>query len=330
MVLESNDSEELLLLQPYEDITGFERISDILLGLAFLATALVSAKRMSWSRGVGGSETTVVTAFYSLILITSGLRASWFLIPNSVWQPTYTPTAVMAFESDRWLGVFLSEILLTAGSLALFSIFILILVYWADILKKYFYPGARRSRPMVTFCSMVLILVLLEVLSAALFLTKVYSSEGMILVNSLLLSTVSMICVVEITIFSHRFRTVLKTLGAINQVSTESQVKRIVWITVTGNLFFFTRAFLEAIFAILMLSYWHQYGSVQMIFSHKLWDAYVLLKHWSEVAILCLMLYILQSRFTAAAAAGYESVPDTTEPKQEGAATTTSPQAMDV
>lgn len=316
----SADDDTITVPPMGEDITEFERISDILLGVAFLATALISAKRMSGvgSTGAanangGGGETTVVTAFYSLILATSALRAIWFLIPNSVWQPTYTPSAVMAFDSEhKWFGVFLSELLLTAGSLALFSIFILILVYWADILKKYFYPGARRSRPMTTFCSLVALLVGLEIVSAALFLTGVYSSEGMILVNALLLSTVSLICVVEITIFSHRFRTVLKTLGAINQVSTESQVTRIVWITVTGNLFFVTRAFLEAIFAVLLLSYWRRYGSVQMVFSHDLWDAYVLVKHWSEVAILCLMLYILQSRFTAAAAAsaGYEAVPD--------------------
>lgn len=305
-----------------EDITNFERFSDVLLGLAFLAISLISAKRMSWSVGVGGSETTVVTAFYSLILLTASLRAIWFLIPNSVWQPSYTPTAVVAFQPDPWVGTFLSEVLLTAGSLALFSIFILILVYWADILKKYFYPGARRSRPMMTFTVLVSCLVVLEVFNSILFLATAYSSEGMILFNSLLLSTVSMVCVVEITIFSHRFRTVLKTLGAINQVSTESQVKRIVWITVTGNLFFFTRAFLEAAFAIMLLVHWKRYGTVQRIFAHDLWDTYVLLKHWSEVAILCLMLYILQSRFTAAAAEGYDPVPDA-EPKES-----TVPQAI--
>jgi hypothetical protein len=218
----------------------------------------------------------------------------------------------MAFDPSHpsWAGSFLSEVLMTAGSLSLFSIFILILVYWADILKKYFYPGARRSRPMVTFFTLVALLVFLEVMNAALFLLALYSSEAMILFNAILLSTVSMVCVCEITIFSHRFRTVLKTLGDINQVSTEPQVKRIMWITVTGNLFFFTRAFLDAFFAITLMIYWHRYGSVQKVFSHKLWDAYVFLKHWSEIAILGLMLYILQSRFVAAARGGYEAVPE--------------------
>lgn len=278
---------------------------------------------MSYSRTQGGAETTVVTAFYSLILLTATLRTIWFIIPSTFWSPYYTPHAIMAFDSDHpeWVLKFLEILLAGAGSLCLFSIFILILVYWADILKKYFYPGARRSKPMVTFLVLVSVLLIVQILNATLFLMKNYSSEGMILVNAVTLSLVSLVCVCEITIFSHRFRTVLKTLGAINQVSTESQVKRIVWITVTGNLFFFTRAAIETIFAVMLIVYWHKYGTVAEVFSHTLWDAYILLKHWSEVAILALMLYILQSRFTTnmdgsgdvaadGGKNGYQTVPD--------------------
>ena len=118
----------------------------------------LTTRRMAWSRSQGGgAETTVVTAFYSLILATSALRAIWFLIPSSWMVPSYVPSAVMAFDpNDRsWIGAFISQILQSAGSLCLFGIFILILVYWADILKKYFYPGARRSRPMSTFLILV-------------------------------------------------------------------------------------------------------------------------------------------------------------------------------
>jgi len=278
---------------------------------------------MAWSRRQGGAETTVVTAFYSLILLTSVLRSIFFLIPKTLWISSHVPIAFMAFDPEHpsWIGAFIAILLLSAGSLCLFSIFILILVYWADILKKYFYPGARRSKPMATFLTMVCVLVSVEILNAALFLAGMYSSEGMILVNACIVALVSVICVCEITIFSHRFRTVLKTLGAINQVSTESQVKRIVWITVTGNLFFFTRAFLEIVLALLLFIYWKQNGTVAAVFSHPLWDTYMILKYWSEVAILCLMLYILQSRFTTnngvtpsqGNRVGYDQVPNDEE-----------------
>jgi len=312
--------------------TSFEMYSDLVLGLAFLVTALVAAKRMSVSRqqqqqqgggsaGGGAAETTVVTAFYSLILLTSVLRSAWFLIPSSVWQPTYTPVAVFAWSGEHpaWVGASLSELVVTAGSLTLFSIFILILVYWADILKKYFHPGSRRSLPMMTFLGLVAGLVVLEVINVVCFLAMLYTTEGMVLYNAVLLATVSIVCVCEITIFSHRFRTVLKTLGAINQVSTDSQVRRIVWITVTGNMFFVTRALLETVFAALLLAYYHKYGTVDRVFTHVWWDVYTLIKYWSEVTILGLMLYILQSRFNAAARSaasqvagggGYSKVPD--------------------
>lgn len=327
---DSNSSSSSLATTTAYGETFFETSFDIVLGVAFLITAYVAFRRMSISQRQpqGGAETTVVTAFYSLIFATSILRALWFLIPSRVWQPSYTPIAVYAWDQEHpaWIGAGLSELTVTAGSLTLFSIFILILVYWADILKKYFHPGSRRMLPMFAFFALVMTLVMLEALNVVLFLLKFYTSEGMILFNSCLLALVSMICVCEITIFSHRFRTVLKTLGAINQVSTDAQVKRIVWITVTGNLFFFTRAFLEAFFAVTLCVFWRQHHSVAKVFTHVWWDSYVIVKYSSEVIILALMLYILQTRFTTQAVnastqqpgggasstteAGYSKVPD--------------------
>jgi hypothetical protein len=318
------------------DETRLELTLDIALGVAFLGLAALAAKRMWASRraaaaassnngggaaaatagannargrgasnsNVGGgqqAETAVVTAFYSLILVTSGLRSLWFLIPSKVYQPTYTPLAVYAFDPDHpyWIGAAFSELLVTAGSLCLFSIFILILVYWADILKKYFHPGSRRSLPMVTFLILVVTLFALELVNLGCFLLRLYTTEGMILYNAVLLAAVSTVCVVEITVFSHRFRTVLKTLGAINQVSTDSQVRRIVWITVTGNLFFVTRALLEIVFAATLAVYWAKHGTVDKVFRHVYWDMYIAVKYGSEITILALMLYILQSRFSS-------------------------------
>ena len=295
------------------------------------------------SRSQGGAETTVVTAFYSLIFLTSTLRGVWFIIPGTMWSPYYTPHATMAFSSSssssttsslennnstssshQWVWEFVEQLLKSAGSLSLFSIFILILVYWADILKKYFYPDARRSKPMLTFLLLVCALFGIQIINAILFLRGYYSTEGMALINSITLSIVSLVCVAEITIFSHRFRTVLKTLGDINQVPTDSQVKRIVWITITGNLFFVTRAILETTFAIRLVMYYKVNGTVDEIFTHAVWDTFLLLKHYSELAILALMLYILQSRFTNSTAGannngggetsgggGYQSVPET-------------------
>ena len=76
---------------------------------------------------------------------TSALRGIWFVVPGTVWSMYYTLHAVMAFDPNdesRWVLQFVEVLLEGLGSLSLLSIFILILVYWTDILKKYFYPDA--------------------------------------------------------------------------------------------------------------------------------------------------------------------------------------------
>ena len=42
------------------------------------------------------------------------------------------PTA----PKQNWAGTLISEALLAGGSLCLFAIFVLIIIYWADLLKK--------------------------------------------------------------------------------------------------------------------------------------------------------------------------------------------------
>jgi len=103
---------------------------------------LVPLIRMFQTYFEGGPKETVVTYFYTLILITSALRATWFLIPINLLGVSFTPSAVMAFsQNNDWVSTFILDLLHSLGSISLFSIFILILVYWSDILKKYFEPG---------------------------------------------------------------------------------------------------------------------------------------------------------------------------------------------
>lgn len=49
-------------------------------------------------------------------------------------QPTYAPSAQTAFKGD-WLAAYLSDVLLYVGSLSLFSVFILMAIFWADLIK---------------------------------------------------------------------------------------------------------------------------------------------------------------------------------------------------
>lgn len=194
----------------------------------------------------------------------------------------------------------MSELLLSGGTLCLFAIFVLIIIYWADLLKKVFKP-VRKHEPMTTFLSIMGSLAAFEVANFALFLAGIYSSQVMTLLDSIMLALVSMACVVEISIFSHRFRTVLTTLGAINQVPTDSQVRTIIWITVFGNVFFVLRAMVELFLAATFIALWRAHKPLSSLATPRnhFWDVYVLIKHSLELMILFLMLYTLQSRRTA-------------------------------
>ena len=70
----------------------------------------------------------------------SSTELSLFLLFIVQLDDTYTythqfPYSYFAFDQEHpWFMQFLEIVLLGAGSLCLFSIFVLILVYWADIL----------------------------------------------------------------------------------------------------------------------------------------------------------------------------------------------------
>jgi len=195
----------------------------------------------------------------------------------------------------------------------------LILVFWSSILKKFFQPdvrGRKRDTPMKKFLILISLLLTIVGLNCTFFLLEFYSSECLILVNAIVLAVVSLVCVAQIFYFSKQFQEVLTTLGVINQVSTESQIKRIVWITWTGIVFFVLRAIIETVFAVALISYFLMNGTVAQTFTNAWWDFYVLVKYWCEVVILVLMLYILQSPFTTTNReyrSEYQQVPDSSE-----------------
>jgi len=242
---------------------------------------------------------TAIKTFYFLIFGAAALRAIWFFIPSDVLEPSYAPAEVWAFQTPHWEGTLISEILLSGGSLCLFAIFVLIIIYWADLLKKVFKP-VRKHEPMTTFLTIMGSLAAFEIANFSLFCAGIYSSQVMTLLDSIMLALLSMVCVVEISIFSHRFRTVLTTLGAINQVPTDSQVRTIVWITVFGNVFFVLRAAIELFLAATFFALWKEKKPLDSLATPRnhFWDVYLLIKHTLELLILFLMLWTLQSRRT--------------------------------
>ena len=59
-----------------------------------------------------------------------------FLIPSETLEGSYVPVMQWAYSSKHWVGTLSSEILLSLGSLSLFSIFILMAAFWAHMLRR--------------------------------------------------------------------------------------------------------------------------------------------------------------------------------------------------
>jgi hypothetical protein len=186
------------------------------------------------------------------------------LIPSSLLEESYAPVAVVAWKSRGWLGTFISEILLDIGSLSLYGVFILVTCYWSTMMRKVKIEpidksGVVRPKPrglgaIKMFLYIMGGIVAIELISLLLFVFTIINSEGMILLDSFLLSIVAIITSTLMTVLSARIRLVLSTIGAANASSTRPQTNRILAMTRVGNAFFFCKVTVELAFTISCLN----------------------------------------------------------------------------
>lgn len=263
------------------------------LGLVFVAVAGLATVRLREQKG-GGDPSVVL--LYCLILCTGLLRAAWLLAPKVWLEQSCSPLVVYAFEG-HWIQQLLSEMLMTLGSVSIFSIFILFMMFWNDLVKKIFEENVIRSSPIKSFWRNVACIVAAQVLIIILYLSGVYSSQGMTMVNSFFLIMLALGCSIEISRLSHRFRTLLQTLGEVNNLSIERQRKRIVWITVSSNCFFAMRVFSEMFVFITLFVYWKRNKSFSLVFATPQWDMYLIATFGTEAILLVVILYVLRTEF---------------------------------
>ncbi len=307
--------------------TSYEYSLDLSLGIAFLLISLISIFRLTsalpslkeYFKQSGGGH--VISAFYFLILLTSILRSIWFLIPSETLEGSYVPVMQWAYSSKHWVGTLSSEILLSLGSLSLFSIFILMAAFWAHMLRRVDVNNSNnynnnnnihiinnysasinqheedddsnKMGPIQSFTVMMAVILAIQCINFVCFLMRVYDSTGMILFDSIFLSVVSSATLIQFWIFSSRFLHVLETIAAINANSTIKQRNRIFSITITANCFFALRVALEITLSVVLIGAWKHNQKFSSVLSHSTyWDTYIAIKHWSEVVVLSLSLLI--------------------------------------
>jgi len=249
-----------------------EYMQDIVLGLLFLCISIFSLLRLRvhyYNYGFKGKGK-VITTFNFLIFCAALVRSIWFLIPSELLEGSYVPRKVTAYIDEGWYGILISEVLLSIGSISLFSIFVLLSCYWSHQLKKvdsenaivnrellgginYQQTNNRKLGVMTTFCIYIGLIMSLEIINITLFLLQIYNSEMMLLYDAIMLTILSLIVLFVMTILSKRLRLIMTTIGAINSSSTRPKIRRILAITIAGNVFFFIRVVLECTFAISIL-----------------------------------------------------------------------------
>lgn len=209
----------------------------------------------------------------------AAIRAIWFLIPNNLLETSYAPRAQMAFISEGWFGTLISELMLVAGSLCLYGIFILIACYWINMLQKLNSNVAPPPRSgfarfkvsnlgtMETFGLIMSFFIFCEGINISLFMSNVFNSEQMILYDSIMLSIFSVAVIAEITILSNQIQEVLHNLEAINNRNSQPQIRRIFAIIVIANVFFITRVILECTLAVVLVQLMK--GTYQFPFSYS-------------------------------------------------------------
>jgi hypothetical protein len=75
------------------------------------------------------------TGFFLLMSMTSLIRGVWYSTPLSVHVSGYVPQRLHVYE-DGWLMVFISQFVEMAGTFFFYNMFVLMVVFWADILHR--------------------------------------------------------------------------------------------------------------------------------------------------------------------------------------------------
>lgn len=241
----------------------------------------------------------MITLFYSLIFLSAFLRAICFFVPELSLQDSYdsTQSDIPTWQYSLYVGV------IFIGNLSVYSIFILLIAFWQNILhridseeeesRRHFlmisHVENERKGPMFSFFERLLVFAVAVFLNLFLFFFGVYNSECMLFYDSIAYMVIPSALSIEITIFSQRIRHVLLTIGAVNNNSTTVQAQRILAITVVANIFFTVQFALHGCLVIFILYLWH---ANQKLIAFSYWNLYILVKYSSEILVLSAQLAV--------------------------------------
>ncbi|KDO33443.1 hypothetical protein SPRG_02250 [Saprolegnia parasitica CBS 223.65] len=277
----------------------------------------------------GSARDPGTTGFFTLMSLAALVRSVWYATPYSVHVSGYVPQRVYIFD-DGWYMLFISEIAEMAGTYILYAVFILMVVFWADILHGAFDRQDAPTYPMRVFATLCFLLGIAVSTGFALFGCNRIDSLWLLMYNDIVVVVLSLVTFVFVAIFACRMRTVLIAILEVSQVETTARIQTV---TRTG---FICCLFLllNACFALVMT--YHMYelqfdasiptGSTQ-------WFLFIMAKHLMEIFVLYFLLWTLWSTSppdephmsgkSQADRRQYEKIPELEDQAQKTLSTTT-------
>jgi len=233
----------------------------------------------------------IIIPFFIFIFSTSILRFIWFSFSSFLYSG-YSNSIGIYRGDERWKDIFFSELLYSLGSISLFSMFVLTICVWADLLR-----GSNKKspnpRPLGTFFQAFSFISLIEALNIAMFLLKLENLKELSLFNSFLFLLVSVICIFEISIFARDLKNKLKIVSYGSDISIDGKIKRISFFTTCTSIFFIIRACFEASFTIVVCVLWKKDKTIEETLSETGWMAFNVSKFIFEVVIISTILAII-------------------------------------
>ncbi|CAI5725342.1 unnamed protein product [Peronospora farinosa] len=245
--------------------------------------------------------------FYLLMGLASLTRVLWFATPYGVQSVMVAPPRIM-MNDDGWAHFLLAETVELLGSFLLYSVFVLIVVFWADMLRRLFTHDSVRSHPLRLFVFVSSAIVTIQAIGFAAFAAKRVDSYWLMVYDDVVMCLLSIGSLAAVLVYSFRMKTVLQAFLEVSQIDTTDRIKAVNWATSICAFFLISNTVFLT-YSIVSLAHFHKAG----VYLESKWWLFVASKHLVEIFVLYFLLYTLWGKSSDDAENskdGYEPIPD--------------------
>lgn len=245
--------------------------------------------------------------FYLLLALASFTRVLWFATPFGVMSVLVEPEQLWVGDPG-WRQFLASELMELLGSLLLYSIFVLIVVFWADMLRRLFTHESVRSHPLRLFLLVVAAIAAVQGVGVATFVAHKADSFWLIVYDDVVMCLLALGALTSVLVYAYRMKTVLQAFLEVSQIDTTDRIKAVNWATFICAFFLVCNS-IFLVFSIVSVAHFHQ---ADALLPPNRWWIVVAAKHLVEIIVLYFLLYSLwgKSSDDAEGKDGYETIPD--------------------